>query len=102
MKGEVIPRGQTWQGNPASMMVTKSLQPATFDRAPVWKPVGKRSRSAERRRKTRIVPWRRTPEPQQTIADAMAEGATPQRQLIVEKIMAPANSSGMFNDSDNG
>ncbi len=102
MKGEKIPYGQSWQGNPASQDPAKSMQTANLDIGSARKPVGNRKRSATDARKPRTAPWRRTPEPQQTVAKAMSGSATPQRLRIVGEIMAPANRSRMFDDRNNG
>ncbi len=102
MKGETVPPGQTWQGNPASLGAVKSRPAATPDIATSRRPARYRQRSAEDRRRTaRTVPWRRTPEPQPTVANAMAGGATAERRRIAAKIMTPANRRPMFNGRNN-
>jgi len=99
MKGEAVPRGQTWQGNPASLGPAKSGQAVTGS---LRKPVGNTGRSAAARRTVRIAPWRRIPEPQQTIADVLSAGGTAQRRRIVVKIMTPSRRGMTFSARSNG
>ena len=103
MKGETVPPGQTWQGNPANLDTVKSRPAAAPVITTARRPAGNSQRSAEAGRRTaRTIPWRRTPEPQQTVANAMSAGATSERRLIAAKIMTPANRRPMFNARSNG
>lgn len=106
MKGELVPPGQTWQGNPASQTSAKSRAIATVDNRSGKQPEAGRTRLAKETRNTRIVPWRKLPAPQETIANTitstMSGRAVVQREAIVGRILTPATTDKMFNGRRTG
>ena len=103
MKGEQVPQGQTWQGNPASRAPVQSGALSIVAIQSARRPVASRKRPAKDARKVRsTVPWRRSPQPQPTITVAQSSGASIERQAIVGKIMAPVQTRKMFNGGGNG
>lgn len=99
MKGESVPAGQTWHGNPASQAPAPAPASVNFDRRVSGTPVTARQRLAEKGRKARAVSSgqvaRAFPE---TADDSRDYREVMQRRAIVDKILAPANTSKMFND----
>ncbi|MEO9875782.1 MAG: hypothetical protein ABJM26_09040, partial [Anderseniella sp.] len=90
MKGESVPAGQTWQGNPASLAPALPVTGAVFDRRSEAKPATARKRLAEQKRKARSVPWRLLPPVQHATTDRTQDSRDVlQRQVIVGPVMAP-------------
>jgi len=94
MKGESVPAGQTWQGNPARLDPVLSKIDMAFDRRTEGKPATARKRLAEQKRKASSVPWRRLPPAHPTTTDRTQDSRDVlQRQVIVGPVMAPTRVS---------
>ncbi len=98
MKGETVPEGQTWQGNPASVSHAPVKIPAVIDIRSARKSASGRKRLAESGHRDRSLPWRQSPQTHpETIEATQDYRDVLQRQVIVGKILAPVNMSKMFN-----
>ncbi len=103
MKGEMVPAGQTWQGNPASLAPALSRTTSTNDNRSARRSVSDRKRLAEDGRKGRTVPWRQSPQTHPETTDTMQDyREVLQRQVIVGNILSPVNTCKMFNGRRNG
>ncbi len=102
MKGESVPVGQTWHGNPASLAAVTTPVHASFDRRPIQASSTARQRLLERSRKTRAISSRQLARAVPETADnTRAYGDVLQRRAIVDKILAPVNTSKKFNGQRN-
>ncbi|MGI9515184.1 MAG: Pls/PosA family non-ribosomal peptide synthetase [Anderseniella sp.] len=103
MKGENVPAGQTWQGNPASLAPAQSPALATFDRRSRGNAATARKRLDDKNRKDRSRSPRQLPQANPETTDATQDYRDVlQRQVIVSTILAPVNTSKMFNGQRTG
>jgi len=103
MKGESIPAGQTWQGNPASLAPATARIISTTENRSARRPVPDRKRLAEDDGKGRTVPWRPSPQAHpETIDTTQDYREVLQREVIIGKILTPVNTSKMFNGRRTG
>jgi hypothetical protein len=103
MKGESVPAGQTWQGNPASLAPATARTISTAENRSARRPVPDRKRLAENDGKGRTVPWRPSPRSHpETIDTTQDYREVLQRQVIIGKILTPVSTSKMFNGRRTG
>ena len=103
MKGEMVPAGQTWQGNPASLAPATASTAAQVHRRSAGKRTTARDRLTDNIRKGRAVPWRPAPQTHPETTDTTQDyREVLQRQVIVGKILTPVNTSKMFNGHRKG
>ena len=103
MKGESVPAGQTWQGNPASLAPATARTISTAENRSARRPVPDRKRLAENDGKGRTMPWRPSPQsPPETIDTTQDYREVLQRQVIIGKILTPVSTSKMFNGRRTG
>ncbi len=94
MKGESVPAGQTWQGNPASLAPATAIPASTSER----RTAGGRKRLAKVDGTGRTVPWRPSQQAHpETIDTTQDYRDVLQRQVIIGKILTPVRASKMFN-----
>ncbi|MEO9875647.1 MAG: hypothetical protein ABJM26_11925, partial [Anderseniella sp.] len=103
MKGESVPAGQTWQGNPASLAPATARTISAVDNRSARRSVPDRKRLAENQDKGRTVPWRPSPQTHpETIDITQDYREVLQRQVIIGKILTPVSASKMFNGHRSG